>query len=177
MPDQLTPHRARAWRRTARLLALLVLFPAAGLLAGYLWELWWQPVVGVVVEGELRFDLDALGRDFSGTATYAVLALGAGVLLGLCAVALAGRDELATLAVVTIGSCAAALVMWQTGQQLGPPDPAPLVGAAADGDRVSEQLTLASPGLLALWPLASLTTLGTLFLVLPRRFPDTVESL
>lgn len=168
MPDRLTP-----WLRAP---LLLTLFALGGLAAGVAWEAWWEPATGVVVDGELRFDIEGLGREFAAPATFAVVSLAAGLLLGVLAVLLAGRDELLTLAVVVAGAVLAAVVTWQTGERLGPPDPAPLIAAAADGDRVAEPLELGSPGLLALWPLGSLLSAGLLFLLLPRPTARSARS-
>lgn len=195
MPDQLThsssahpypfgghaahPHdvrRARTGLRASLLQAVgvVVVFVAVGAALGWVWERWWEPSTGTVfrkqwfpVDGEGRYDLDALRNEFAGTAQYVVLALGAGVVLGaLSSLLMAGRELLALLTVV-VASVLAAVVMWQVGAALGPPDPQELARTAGRGASLPSDLSLDSLGALLAWPLAAAFGTGSMYLLFP----------
>ena len=157
-----------------QVVGLLAGFAAAGAVLGWVWEWWWEPSTGTVFRGEWfpvdaegRYDLEALRGEFTGTATYLVLALGGGVVLGaLSSLLLRGRELLA-LGVVVLASLLAGVVMWQVGAALGPPDPQELARTAGRGATLPSSLDLDSLGTLLAWPLASVLGLGSVYLLLP----------
>ena len=74
-------------------LLVLAVFAGAGAAVGWIWERWWTPTVGVVVDGTwvpgyraegdlFVFDFPSLEGFFDGTAMYVVLGVAAGVLIG-----------------------------------------------------------------------------------------------
>lgn len=195
MPDQLTqpphPHsypfgdgaqvatvssrrRAGPVASLLQVLGVLVVFAAVAAGLGWCWEQWWQPSIGTVfrrewfpVDAEGRYDLAGLRNEFAGTAQYVVLALSGGLVLGgLSSVLLAGR-ELVALVAVLAASVLAAVVMWQVGTALGPPDPQVLALEAGRGATLPSDLSLDSLGALLAWPLASMLGMGSAYLVLP----------
>lgn len=194
MPDQLTHssshhypfgsslaqpgdvRRARPGLRASLLQALgvVLVFVVAGAALGWVWERWWEPSTGTVfrkewfpVDPDGRYDLDALRNEFAGTAQYVVLALGGGVVLGaLSSLVLVGR-ELVALLVVVLASLLAAVVMWQVGVALGPPDPQELARTAGRGATLPSALGLDSLGALLAWPLAAALGTGSAYALLP----------
>ena len=168
-----TRETRRAWLRAA---LVVVLFALTGAGLGVWWEHLWQPSQGTVVrhewfvvDGDFRYDLEGLRNQFSGTGLFVVLALAAGALLGGLTALLSRRDELLVLGTVAVGSVVAAVVMWQVGTRLGPPDPQVLALAADRGTVLPDHLALGSPGALLVWPLASLVALCAVFLLIPGR--------
>ncbi len=168
-----SPETRRAWLRAV---VVLVLFAASGAALGVWWEHLWHPSQGTVVrhewfvvDEEFRYDLDGLRNQFSGTGLFVVMALGGGALLGALTALLTRRDELLTLAVVGIGSVVAALLMWQVGTRLGPPDPHVLALSAKRGTVLPDHLALGSPGALLAWPFSALVALCAVFLLIPGR--------
>lgn len=173
------PHRAGSGRWQAP--AVVALFAAAGAGLGVLWERLWSPTLGTVVrrqwfvvDDQLRYDLDGLRNQFSGTALFTTLGLGAGVVLGvLCALFLA-RHELRTLVSVALGSALGSVLMWQVGTRLGPADPDALARDLPRGTVLPDDLELGSLGALVALPLGALLALAVVFFLLPpRRPPET----
>ena len=161
--------------------AIVGLFLAAGTGLGVLWEQLWSPTRGVVVrrqwfvvDDQLRFDLDGLRNQFSGTALFTSLGVGAGVVLGLLCALFLARQELRTLAAVTVGSALGSVLMWQVGTRLGPRDPDLLARDVPRGTVLPDDLELGSLGALVALPLGALLALTVVFFLLPpRRPPET----
>lgn len=175
--DRRGPRVRRRWRPSLlQALAVLLLFVAGGAGLGWLWEHLWEPTQGLVVRHEwfivdedLRYDLDGLRNQFSGTGLFVVLALAGGLVLGALSALLLSRDELVTLAAVLLGSVAGAVVMWQVGTALGPPDPDVLAETARRGTVLPDDLELGSLGALLALPLAGLLGLCAVFFLVPGR--------
>jgi hypothetical protein len=102
---------------------------------------------------------------FAATGWYVVIALVAGVLLGVLAGWLSRAPELVTLAAVVVGSVAAAVVMRLVGLHGAPPDPQLAAAHAAEGTRLSGTIAAPGRGALIAFPLASIVTLALLFLI------------
>jgi hypothetical protein len=189
MSDQLTEPAATAGtagptapaRRSLRpslvqALVVLVLFCAAGAALGLLWERLWDPTEGMVVRHEwfvvddqLRYDLDGLRNQFSGTGLFVLISLAAGLVLGVLSALLLARDEVVTMLAVALGAALGAVVMWQVGSHLGPPDPEVLAATAKRGTVLPDDLELGSPGALLAMPFAGLLGLCAVFLLVPGR--------
>ncbi len=109
--------------------AVLVLGGALGALGGWLWWRWWGPAnTGSVYQtddGPKWYDLTAGGftHVFDGTAQYAVIGLGFGLLLGIAAGLLSRRHAVLGLVAVVVASALGAVVAAQLGYALSPPDP------------------------------------------------------
>lgn len=168
------PHRPGAGRWQAP--AVVALFVAAGAGLGVLWEQLWAPTRGIVVrrqwfvvDDQLRYDLDGLRNQFSGTALFTTLGLGAGVVLGLVCALFLARHELRTLAAVAVGSALASVLMWQVGTRLGPADPAVLARDLPRGTVLPDNLELGSLGALVSLPLGAVLAVGVVFFLLPAR--------
>lgn len=162
MSDRLT--RAVAWGA-----GLLAAFAVVGAAAGLLWRSRLHVPHGVVVGHQWYPNpWDAGERSFfAATGWYVVIALVAGVLLGLLAAWFARAPELVTLVAVLAGSLLAAWLMLVVGLHGAPPDPQIAAAHAADGTRLSG--TISRPGVAAfvVWPLAALVPLGAVYLLVP----------
>lgn len=173
-PRRPRPHRAGAGRWQAP--AVVALFLAAGAGLGVLWEQLWTPTRGVVVrrqwfvvDDQLRYDLDGLRNQFSGTALFTTLGLGAGAVLGLACALFLARHELRTLAAVALGSALGSVLMWQVGTRSGPADPEVLARDLPRGTVLPDNLELGSLGALVSLPLGAVLALGVVFFLLPPR--------
>ena len=196
MPDQLTPDHPAPAPGTAvgatgpveptrdeprpgggwQAPVIVLLFVVAGLLLGVLWEHLWSPTQGrvvrhewFVVDDQLRYDLDGLRNEFSGTALFVSLGLASGALLGALSALLLARHELRTLAAVVVGSSLASVLMWQVGTRLGPPDPQVLARTAERGTILPDHLVLGSLGALLSLPLGACLALLVVFFLVPGR--------
>lgn len=143
---------------------VLVAFVVAGAAAGVVWERLWTPPTGLVVDNTWYLDAEGVQDDFSGTGLYVVVALTAGALLGLVAGLTTRGHELATLAVVALGSMMAAWVMLLTGTSLGPPDPRPLADGRADYTEVPADLRVVGTVPYIALPAGGLTMLAVCFI-------------
>lgn len=108
----------------------LALAGALGALGGWLWWQWWAPApkgrVFETPDGPVWFPTPfdpGIARDFGGTATYAVLALLLGLLLGLVGAVVARHRAVLGLVTVGLASILAAVVMVMVGVSQSPPDP------------------------------------------------------
>lgn len=165
MSDQLT-HSAplssaatvgRQWILPA-VQALTIVAASAGLgvLGGWLWERWWTPGEGMVWQGQWnkglmwldqktfaqRWSENAHQDIFSAVAIYLLLAVAAGLLIGLLASVVLARREIVTLAAVLVGGILGGTVMGKVGMALGPTDPHALAPHAANGALLPDNLQL-----------------------------------
>jgi hypothetical protein len=173
MPEQLTqtPDTRSGWVVPALRQAaiVLVVFAAAGVLAGVVWEWLWTPPVGVVVDHEWLRGLAGLRAEFSATGVYVVVASFTGLITGaLCALFL-DRAELVTLAAVMIGALLAGWVMVQVGQALGPPDPRELAETARNGSRLPSDLRIVGKSPYVAFPAGATLGLAVVLLGLSKR--------
>lgn len=161
--------RAPVWPVLAQAVAVLAMFALGGLACGWLWHWWWEPVRGVVSEGDWFTDEAGLRGAFSGTALYVLVAVVGGVVLGVVSAYLFDRSELVTLLAVTAGAMLAAWLMWRVGTELGPPDPERLAQRARDGARLPDDLDVSGRSPFAAYPVGALCGLAAVFLVSGRR--------
>jgi hypothetical protein len=177
MSDRVTvgpvERRSLAW-----VLGIVVVIAAAGVVGGLVWHSLLDVPHGVVVGHQWFPDPWETGeRDaFDATGWYVVIAVVAGLVLGLASAVLSRAPELWTLAAVLVGSLLAAWLMRAVGLHGAPPDPQVAAKHAADGTRLSG--TLGRPGAAAFvtWPLAAVVPVGVLFLILPGRRPATAAN-
>ncbi|CAN5321135.1 hypothetical protein BH09ACT12_BH09ACT12_03330 [soil metagenome] len=157
-------------------LLVLAVFAAAGLGAGWLWERWWTPTNGVVLDGTwvpgyrpegdlFVFDFPSLAGFFDGTAEYVVLGVGAGLVLGVLCSLLGRRSELVMLGAIVGGSVLASLIAYRFGTHLGPVDPTSLAAAADDGTSLSANLAIKGASPFVAWPLGALLGLCLTYLL------------
>lgn len=177
MPEQLT-HELPATRAGSlvpvlvQAVIVLVAFAGAGVLAGVVWEWWWTPPVGVVVDGEWLLGLGGLRAEFSATGVYVVVASVAGLVVGaLCGLFL-DRAELVTLAAVVAGAVLAGWVMTEVGHALGPPDPRALAEAARNGTRLPGDLRIAGTSPYVAFPVGATLGLAVVLLGLTKRHAE-----
>ena len=149
-------------RRLAASLVAVLGAIGVGVLLGLVWEAL-APRVSLIVASDGRpypqgYQPEGYMTD-DGIA--ALLCVAAGLVVGLAAVwvarRIASRDHallVALVAVLVLGT-AGALALWWTGQTVGRFDFDALVASSAEGATLTAPLTLRMPGVLVLWPLAS----------------------
>jgi hypothetical protein len=157
-------HHASRWWLLRDVAIVLLVFAAVGSLAGVLWELWWTPPTGVVVDRAWVPDDSGIRELFTGTGQYVVVGVACGLLAGAVCAWFVDRVELLTLVTVAAGSVLAAWLMLQVGTALAPPDPALAARTAADGERLPGALEVSGAGALASLPAGALTGLVLVFI-------------
>ena len=182
MPEQLTaspaqspradePHR-RGWSMllpyVVQALVIVAVFAAAGALAGVIWEWLWTPPTGVAVHHHWIEDESGLRANFSGTGTYVLVAVVAGMLVGAGVAFVLDRSELVTLVAVVGGSLLAGWVMYHVGTALGPADPHPLAASSKDLTELPGQLVVSGRSPMRAFPGGALIGLTVVFLGLSR---------
>ncbi len=165
-----------ATRRTvAWVLGVVAVFAVAGLGCGWLWASRFAAPSGVVYSHVWYPDpWDAGQRTvFAATGSYVVIALVAGVVLGILVSVISRGREVATLVAVSVGSAAAGLLMLRLGLHLAPSDPTKVAAEVADGTRLNGGLEAPGKAAWVAFPLAALVPLCVLYLMFqPRRQPD-----
>ena len=157
-------HHASPWWGLRDVLIVLLVFAAVGSLAGVLWELWWTPPTGVVVDHAWVPDDAGLRELFTGTGQYVVVALVSGLVAGAASAWFVDRVALLTLVTVVVGSALGAWLMLQVGLALAPPDPALAARTAADGTALPGALEVSGAGAFASLPAGALTGLVIVFI-------------
>jgi len=137
----------------------LAVFAVLGCLAGWLWSAWTDPALFLVTEGNAVMGELEAGRQFGADVVYSAIAVVAGLLAGSVLGWRYSRVGWLLPIVVALAAAGAALVAWQLGVALGPPDPGTALREAAVGAFVPERLDVHARGLLLLWPIAALTGL------------------
>ncbi|GAA1475851.1 hypothetical protein GCM10009623_02970 [Nocardioides aestuarii] len=165
-------HHASPWWGLRDVVIVLLVFAAVGSLAGVVWELWWTPPTGVVVDHAWVPDDAGLRELFTGTGQYVVVALVAGLLAGAACAWFVDRVALLTLVTVVLGSALGAWLMLQVGLLLAPPDPAVAARTAADGTTLPGALEVSGAGALASLPAGALTGLVVVFIGLTPAQPE-----
>lgn len=149
-------------RRLVAAVVALVGALALGALLGWLWEVL-APRVSLVIAGDgLPYPEGYQPEGYmTDDGIAALLCIGAGLVIGIAAVWVARRVvspdralAVALVSVLILGG-AGALALWWTGERLGDFDFDALVASSAEGDVITAPLRLRMPGVLVLWPLAS----------------------
>ena len=178
MPDQLIEPARHAtgsgWLRDG--LLVLGLFGVGGVAAGLVWRWLWTPTRGIVLDGTWYAEGESVGTAFSGTGLYVLVALAAGLLLGVLSGLLADRRELLTLALVVVGSLLAGWVMVLVGTVGVPPDPQPLAAGSPDRARLPGTLEVTGWSPYVAFPSGALAGLCAVFVGLSRKPADVTRS-
>ncbi len=148
---------------------VLVAMAGAGVLSGVVWQWWWTPAPGVVVDHQWLQDEVGLRADFSGTGTYVAVAVIAGLVMAAGLAVIFDRTELVTLVTVLLGSVLAAWVMYRVGLALAPADPDVLATTAADGTRLPGPLIVSGQSPFLAFPTGAVIGLMVVFFSLSRR--------
>lgn len=168
-----TSHASRWWlvRDVAVVLAAAA---ALGALGGYVWQWWWAPPTGLVLDHVWYPDQEGAKQLFSGTGIFVIIALAGGIVLGTASAWFFDRVELVTLITVAAGSVLAAWLMVQVGTALAPPDPTAAASSAEDYTELSGTLEVDGDGALAAFPAGALTGVAIVFIGLTptRRMRD-----
>lgn len=144
-----------------------------GAAGGWLWWAWWGPApkgkIYDTVAGKAwypdPFD-PGITRDFSGTATYVVVAFGLALLLGLVGGWLARNQAVAGIIAVLLGAGLGVLVMTLVGESFSPPDPAGLVASHEVHDVLPGHLAVAGWTPYLVWPVGAMLAYLVLMLSL-----------
>ena len=168
------PRRMGVPRRVTRsggraVVGTLLVAVVAGALAGVLWWALWSPPLGVALQGEFVYTSGGLPGAFDGTAIYALVAAGLGLLLGLAVALRSDGRELAGLVLVAAATAVAAAVMAVTGGLLGPPDADAEARGQADYTAVEGDLHVDGVGAYLAAPIFGLLGAGGVFLGLAAR--------
>jgi hypothetical protein len=155
---------------------ILVSFLLTGGLCGWLWEALWTPPSGVAYRHKWVLDGAGMPRDFDGTGTYFVIAVLAGLLVGLVVSVVFDASAMLTLAVVLAGAALGGYVMWQVGTLLGPPDPATVAKHAEDLAPVPGSLEVHGLGSFLAFPLGAVTGTAAAFFAVPKNGESTPPS-
>jgi hypothetical protein len=157
----------------------LALAGALGALGGWLWWRWWAPApegrVFDTPEGPMWFPMPfdpGIAHDFGGTATYAILGIGLGLLLGTVGAVVARNRAVPGLVAVGLASILAAVVMSLVGVSQSPPDPQQKADQVDIGTELPGHLHVTSaeigpvelPTPYLMWPVAAM--LGYLLVML-----------
>ncbi|WP_372727264.1 hypothetical protein [Nocardioides sp.] len=156
----------RSVRHAAIVLAAMAL---AAVVAGLVWEWWWTPPTGYVVDHQWYADGAGLREDFSGTGTYVAVASLTGLLVAVTLAVVFDRSELAVLGGVVVGSVLAAWLMHRVGLAVAPPDPAVAAATAEDGTTLPGALEVVGFSPFLAFPVGSSVGLLVVFFGLARR--------
>ena len=149
-------------RRFLAALVALVAVLGLGALLGLLWESL-APRVSLVVASDGKAYPEGYQPEgyMTDDGIAALLCVAAGLIVGLAAVwvarRIASRDHslLVALASVLVLGAAGALALWWTGVAVGAFDFDALLASSPEGTTLTAPLELRMPGVLVLWPLAS----------------------
>lgn len=162
--------------RRARWVAPLLVagyFAVAGPAVAYLWSLWRLPEG--IAYGGTYYPSAPGSSEFAVTGHYVLVALAAGLLGGVLTVWL-GRDR--PMLLLTIAAAGSILAGWGSamlGRTLGPGDPDALARTAADGTRISSDLSLASWVCILALPAGVLLVTTLAFVLMELRGPMRVR--
>ena len=127
-----------------RIGVLVVVFVAAGAVAGVAWERLWDAPDGLTYQGEWYLEPAGPDVSFEGVALFVLIAFPLGLVLAVLAGLWRGR-EVVTVVGVLAGAALAAVVMYAVGSALGPADPQALAAGAPDYTPLSGDLALTAP--------------------------------
>src|SRR4051794_9408111 len=156
--------------------SVVAVFAVAGALCGLLWYRVWDVPHGVVSGHEWFTSESGLRADFAATGWYVVIALAAGLVLGVLAAWLCGRSELVTLVAVLAGSVLAGYLMLKVGYHQSAPDPHHLALVAKDGTKLDGALRVTSGPPKGAFPFGALVGLALVYATTMGRTPDEVRS-
>jgi hypothetical protein len=137
-------------------LVVLVSFAVAAVLVGLIWPHLVDPVVVERTDAGLLTDEVALGDRFDVVGWYALLAAGAGLLLGAVLAATRRTHEVVTLLAVVACACLAAWLSAEVGSWVGPDDPNQVLADAEVGDTAEDRIVLTADVAYLVWPVAAL---------------------
>ena len=136
---------------------------ALGALGGWLWYLWWAPAregrIYRTAEGPRWFPNPwdpGQAQVFAGTAEFAIVGLGLGLLVGLLAGLLGRRLAFAGLVGLLLGTALAAGVAYLVGTAISPPDPQSLVDSEPVGATLPAAIEVSGWTPYLCWPLGGL---------------------
>ena len=149
-------------RRLAASLVALLGALAVGALLGLLWEALAPRVTLIVASDGNPYPEGYQPEGYmTDDGIAALLCLAAGLVMGIAAVwvsrRIASREHalvVALVSVLVLGT-AGALALWWTGEMIGGFDFDAVVASSVEGTTLTAPLTLRMPGVLVLWPFAS----------------------
>lgn len=159
-------------RRVVAAAVGIVAVAALGALLGWLWESL-APRVSLVIAGDgLPYPEGYQPEGYmTDDGIAAVLCIAAGLLVGIATMWVARRAfpperaVVAALVIVLVLGAVGAAALWWTGERLGAFDFDALVASSVPGDAITAPLRLRMPGVLVLWPAASVLVVFSAALV------------
>jgi len=150
-----------------------------GALGGWLWWTWWgPPPTGRIYDTDAGkawypdpFD-PGITRDFGATATYAVVAFGLALVLGLAGAWLARRHAVAGILAVLVGAGLGVAAMSLVGQSLSPPDPNSLLASHEVRDVLPGHLHVTGWTPYLAWPVGAMLAYLVAMVAFPGRPSD-----
>ena len=140
-------------------LMVLLAMAVLGVIGGLLWSMLADPPGYTVSRDAASMGEAESSKQFGVEVVYAGIAALLGLAAGLVAGWRLARYGWVLVLTLTLGGLAAALSSLLIGRWLGPPEPSDVIGAAAVGTVVPDQLMVQSAGLLLIWPAAALAGL------------------
>jgi len=146
-----------------RLVVPVVLGVVLGALGGWLWWTWWGPAPNGKIYDTAAgkawypdpFD-PGITREFSGTATYVVIAFALALLLGLVGGWIARDQAVLGVLGVLVGAGLGVLVMTLLGESFSPADPTTLLAAHQVGDALPGHLAVSGWTPYLAWPVGAM---------------------
>ncbi len=156
--------QAPSWAVLRDVAVVLAAGALVGVVCGVLWEMWWTPPSGLVLDHVWYPDVEGVRQLVSGTVLFVVVGLAGGVVLGAVCAWFFDRVELVTLAAVVVGSALATLLMYQVGTSLAPPDPTAAAATAEDYTALAGTLDVEGKGAFGALPVGAMTGLTIVFI-------------
>lgn len=157
------------------MVTVLVGYVVLGAVAGWVWELLWDPPLGVVTRSGWVLPGGELGERFQAAALFVVIGAVVGVAAAGGAVWLLRRRPWWMVGTVTLGAAAATAVMLWVGTSLGPPDPATVAGGVSPGTTVPGSLELHGSSPLLVLLACSLSVVTAVLLTTTGPRPQEAE--
>lgn len=150
------------------ILVTCLAFAAAGVLAAWLWVELADPPAYQVLRNTAILGEEQYGREFGVDVTYALIALGLAVPLGLITGWRWHRVGWPHVVAAVVGAGIAAVLAWRLGIVWGPDNPQDQFPTAQVGDLLPVRLNVHAKGLLLAWPIGALVGLVSAVLLFSR---------
>jgi hypothetical protein len=143
---------------------IAVLFLVGGVVAGLVWQWWWDAPSGIVLDGQFRLDEQGLPQEFSGTGRFVLVALVTGLVLGAVVALLLPRGGFVALAATLVAAAVSGWVMAFVGHALGPADPDVLAQGEPDLTALVSDLRVVGWAPYLVLPIGAVTGLAVVML-------------
>lgn len=142
-----------------------------GVVAGVGWTLLSPEIQGEVTATGVSVDGAQARLQFSMDGWFAVVGAASGTVLAIVAMLRHHRRPIATLVTLVGGGIVGSVVAWRLGLLLGPGPVDTRTAGLATGSRVTVPLALSAPGVLLIWPIASVIVVAVAAALMDDRRP------